>query len=270
VTGLRLHLAAAAGIAVRDLRVFVSYRLRPFMLVVGPVASVTLFYYVSRLVTVPSLGSSDGYFAYVVAGIAALDVLAATLAAPPAFLRQELVAGTFERLVVSPFGAIRAVVAMMLFPFLQAVAVATCTVLFAALAFGMPLAWPRILLAPPAALLAAIAFAPFGLGLLAAVLVAKQALAGASIVVTALSIFAGAYFPVDLLPRWIQWLSDVQPFTPALDLLRYLISDSPATGTPWDDVARLAAFAIVLLPPAFWILARALAYSRRRGTVTEY
>jgi ABC-2 type transport system permease protein len=266
----RLQLSAAVGIAERDLRVFISYRLRPVMLVLAPVASVTLFYYVSRLVKVESLGSSDGYFAYVVAGIAALDVLASTLGAPLAVLRQELVAGTFERLVLSPFGAVRSLVAMMVFPFLQALVVAAFTVLFAAIAFGMSLAWPRILLGPPAALLAAVAFAPFGLVMLAAVLVTKQALAAASIVVTVLSIFAGAYFPVELLPDWIRWLSDVQPFTPALDLLRYLISQSPTTDAPWTHVAELTAFATVLLPPSLWILTRALAHSRRRGTVTEY
>jgi ABC-2 type transport system permease protein len=267
---LRLHLIAAAGIAERDLRVFASYRLRPVMLVLAPLASVTLFYYVSRLVTVESLGSSDGYFAYVVAGIAALDVLAATLGAPSALLRQELVAGTFERLVLSPFGAVRSLVAMMAFPFLQALTVASFTVLFAAVAFGMSLAWPRILLGPPAALLAAVAFAPLGLMLLAGVLVMKQALVGASIIVTALSIVAGAYFPTELLPDWLEWLSEVQPFTPALNLLRYVISSNPATATPWNDVAELATFAAVLLPPALWMLTRALAHSRRRGTVTEY
>jgi len=126
------------------------------------------------------------------------------------------------------------------------------------------------LLGPLAALLAAVAFAPFGLVMLAAVLVTKQALAAASIVVTVLSIFAGAYFPVELLPDWIRWLSDVQPFTPALDLLRYLISQSPTTDAPWTHVAELTAFATVLLPPSLWILTRALAHSRRRGTVTEY
>jgi ABC-2 type transport system permease protein len=267
---VRPQLLAAAGIVERDLRVFSSYRLRLVMLLLAPMASVTLFYYVSRLVRVESLGSSDGYFAYVVTGVAALEVLASALGASPAGLRQELVAGTFERLVVSPFGAVRSMVATMAFPFLQALAVASFTVVFAAVAFGMSLAWPEILLAPPAALLAVIAFVPLGLVLLGAVLVAKQALAGASIVVTGLSIVGGAYFPVALLPDWIEWLSEVQPFTPALDLLRQLISDSPSAGNPWEDAARLAGFAVVLLPPSLWILQRALAHSRRRGTVTEY
>ncbi len=36
----------------------------------------------------------------------------------PRIVRQELVAGTFDRLVLSPFGAVRAVVAMTLFPLL--------------------------------------------------------------------------------------------------------------------------------------------------------
>jgi ABC-2 type transport system permease protein len=270
MTAARVHLAAAQAIAERDLRVFLSYRARPVTLLVGPVATVTLFFYVSRLVKVETVGSSDGYFAYVVVGIATLDVLASTLGVPPATLRQELVAGTFERLVVSPFGAVGSIVATMAFPLLQSLVLAGFTILFAAAVFGLPLAWPSILLSPPAAVLSALAFAPFGIVLVALVLVVKQTIAGASVIITALSVFAGVYFPVALLPEWIRWVSKVQPLTPALALQRHLVSATPTAEGPWLEVAKLAGFAAVLLPPSLWVLSRALAHCRSRGTVIEY
>jgi ABC-2 type transport system permease protein len=267
---LRGHASATAGVIERDLRLFLSYRLRPLTLLVGPLTTVTLFYYVSRLVRLPALGSSDGYFAYVVVGVVALDILTSTIATTPVTLRQELVAGTFERLVLSPFGPVRGVAAMMAFPLAQAFVIAIITLVFATAVFGMPVAWPDILLAVPAAVLGALAFAPFGLLTVASILIAKQALAGVSILLTAMSIVAGVYFPVALLPGWIEWLSKVQPLTPALELLRHLISATPTTVSPLLDAAKLAAWAAVLLPCSLSALTAAIEYSRRRGTIIEY
>lgn len=267
---LRAYGSAALAVLERDLRIFASYRLRPLTLLIGPLTAVTLFYYISRLVTVSTLGSSDGYFAYVVIGIVALEILTSAIATMPVNLRQELVAGTFERLVLSPFGAVRAIVAMMVFPLLQAFVVATVTLAFGAAVFGMHIAFPDVLLAPAAGLLGALAFAPFGLLTVATILVVKQALAGVSILITAMSVVAGVYFPVRLLPDWIEWLSDVQPFTPAVDLLRHLISSAPTTESPALDVLKLVAWAGVLLPISLWILSVGIRYSRQRGTIIEY
>jgi ABC-2 type transport system permease protein len=270
VIALRAYGSAVVAVVERDLRIFMSYRLRPVSLLVGPLTTVTLFYYVSRLVKVQTLGSSDGYFAYVVAGIVALEILTATVATTPITLRQELVAGTFERLLLSPFGAIRAVLAIMVFPLMQAFVVATITLAFAAAVFGMPVAWPDVLLAVPAGVLGALAFAPFGLFTAGTVLVAKQALAGVSILLTAMSILAGVYFPVALLPNWIEWLSHVQPLTPALELLRHVISGAPTSDPPVLDAIKLAGWAAVLLPTSICALGSGIGYSRRRGTIIEY
>jgi hypothetical protein len=62
----------------------------------------------------------------------------------------------------------------------------------------------------------------------------------------------------------------VQPFTPALDLLRHLVTATPTTESAWADTARLLAFTAVLGPISLWALRRALARNRLRGTITEY
>jgi ABC-2 type transport system permease protein len=266
----RAYGAAMIAVMERDLRIFLSYRFRPITLIVGPVTTVTVFYYISRLVTVRSVGAADGYFAYVVVGVVAMEILTSTIAVAPVTLRQELVAGTFERLVLSPLGGVRAASAMMLFPLAQAMVVATVTLVFSAIVFDMSVAWPDVLLAIPASVLGAVAFAPFGLLVAASILIVKQALAGVSILLTAMSLVAGVYFPVGLLPDWLEWLSNVQPLTPALDLLRHLISNAPYAHSPWVDTLKLVGWAAVLLPVSVRAVAAAIGYSRRRGTIIEY
>jgi ABC-2 type transport system permease protein len=90
------------------------------------------------------------------------------------------------------------------------------------------------------------------------------------LIVTGLSLVAGLYFPIALLPGWIQWTSDVQPFTPAVDLLRHLLVGTPMHGSAGVAVLKLAAFAAVMLPVAILLLRAAVDRGRRKGTITEY
>ena len=93
----------------------------------------------------------------------------------------------------------------------------------------------------PVALLGSLAFLPFAVLITGVVFVFKQAGAGAGFLVTCLSLVAGVFFPVALLPNWIEWTSEVQPLTPALDLLRHLVVGTPIDSV-WWAVFRLVAF----------------------------
>jgi ABC-2 type transport system permease protein len=264
-------LRAAAAICMRDFRVWSSYRMRFFSTLFAAVFGVTLFYYVSRLVNSPEVGSADAYFGYVVVGTATLEVLTATLTAPIATLRSELLVGTFERMVVSAFGPVASIVSLIVFPLLLGMVIGTLTITTAVVGFGLDLHWATVPLAIPAALLGAVSFAPLGLLMAAAVLVFKQTNAGAAFVISGLSLVAGLYFPVSLLPDWIQWASHVQPLTPAVDLMRHLLIGTPMSdGTPLGAVAKLIGFAAVLLPVAIVVLRASVLRSRRNGTITEY
>lgn len=261
--------AAAAGMVQRDALLYVSYRMRFFTQCFSLVFSVTLFYYLSRLVTVESFGSPDRYFEFVLIGLVILQAITGTLAMLPMGVRQELVAGTFERLVLSPFGAVGAVLAMIVFPFLRSVVFGVLMVAFAMIAFGLSLDWPTALLAFPAAALGVLAFTPFSLLFAAAIFAFKQA-PGTGLVMAAISLLAGLYFPVELLPNWIEWASQVQPFTPAVDLMRHLLVGTEPAGSAWLEVARLVGFAAVGLPVAVVTMSAALRFGQRRGTVTEF
>jgi ABC-2 type transport system permease protein len=115
-----------------------------------------------------------------------------------------------------------------------------------------------------------LAFLPFGVLMAAAVIVLKQAMSAGSFLAAGIAVVAGLYFPVALLPGWIEWTSDVQPFTPAVDLLRHLIVGTALESSAWTELARVAAFALALLPPSVLVLAAAVRVARRRGTITEY
>lgn len=263
-------LSAAGAIAKRDYLLFSSYRSRLITTFFTGIVGLMLFYYVSRLVHSPRIGSPDQYFAFVVVGLIIFSVLTAALSTPLLTLRAEQQVGTLERLVLSPFGTVRSVASLLIFPIALAMATAITTLAFAGIVFGLRLHWSTVPLALPLALLGSLAFAPFGILMSSAVVVFKQTTAGASVVVTAITLLAGIYFPVALLPDWISWTSEVQPFTPAVDLLRHTLVDTPLREAALADLAKLLGFALVATPVSLWILSRAVRYGRRRGTIIEY
>jgi ABC-type polysaccharide/polyol phosphate export permease len=268
VTSVRTSLVAAAAILRRDATVYFSYRWRLISQSVGVVFTLGVFYYISRLVRVSTLGSHTNYFAYVAIGIVILQVLQATLDTPTT-VRQELVAGTFERMVVSPFGAVACLLSLFLFPLLYSLIAMLVTLGIAAAVFGLDVHWATVPLALPVALVGSIAFASIGMFFAAMIVRFKQA-PGTAYVLAATSLVAGFYFPPSLLPWWLRWASEVQPFTPAVDLLRHLLVGQPLRYGAGEDLGKLIGFSSVLVPLGVLALAWAVDASRRTGTITEY
>jgi ABC-type multidrug transport system permease subunit len=260
---------AGAAIVRRDARVFFSYRLRPVRELVGTVFTVALFYELAQLVSTTEFPTPSAYFEFAAVGLALTPMLRVGLVAPPAALREELLTGTFERLALSPLGASACLLATLAFPLAIGMASGAVILALAGTVFGLGLAWPSALLAPGVAILTALALAPFGALLLAAGMLAKQASAGSGWIVAGLALLGGVYFPPDLLPDWINWGAEVQPVTPALDLLRHVLTGSDI-GAPLPAVAKLAAFALIGLPLAAGMLGAAVSRARRRGTLLEY
>ena len=70
--------------------------------------------------------------------------------------------------------------------------------------------------------------------------------------------------------RWIEWAAEVQPFTPATDLLRHLLVDTPLEHSAALDLGKLVAFTVILFPVAIACLRASIRYGQRTGTIAEY
>jgi ABC-2 type transport system permease protein len=264
------YIDAALAIVRRDAAIFLSYRMRLISQLFTTVFSLTLFYYLSRIISVEAFASPDAYFGFVVVGLAIISVLTPAFQNSAASIRQELIAGTFERMVVSPFGALAGVLSLLIFPFLMALFLGTLSIVISATIFGVNIHWGTAAFAPPVAILGALSFLPFGLAIAAATLVFKQAAGLSGFFLAGITLVAGLYFPITVLPDWIQWVSEVQPFTSAVSLLRHLL-----LGTPMDEAViaallRLTGFAVLLGAVSLWLVKKAIETSRKNATIVEY
>jgi ABC-2 type transport system permease protein len=265
---MRAELAAFRAILVRDWRMYMSFRSSLFTQAMSMVFTLALFYFVSRLVSVNRIGTADDYFAFVAVGLVIISVVHSALGLAEV-LRGELLTGTFERVLLSPFGPVLATMSMTLFPVLRALLMGVWTLGIAALIFGLDVQWSTAALALPLGLLCAVAFAGIALATAAVVMAFKRA-PGIGFLVAGIALISGLYFPVDLLPVWMRWLSEIQPFTPAVVLLRHVLVGLPMPDPAAIYVLKLLGFAIVTLPLAAWATAKGVEFAHRRGTLLEY
>lgn len=266
---MRLWLDAMWGIMRRDAVLFTSYRTQLVAQIVSPLFAIAIFYYISHMLTVKTFHSPDGYFGYVIVGLAIVEILTLSLGIMPITARQELVSGTIERFLVSAHGPVNGILGTMLFPLCNSLMSGALTLVLATAVFGLPLAATSFL-AVPVALLGVIAFTPFALLVVALVLAFKQVAGASQFIVSAIAIVGGLYFPIALLPGWIRWASEVQPFTPTTDLMRHLLVNTPLVHPAGVELLKLVGFSVVLLPAGFALLRASLRHGQRTGTVAEY
>jgi ABC-2 type transport system permease protein len=252
----------------RDALIFFSYRLRIFSQALTVLFVLTLFHYISRLVRPDAVGRHGQYYAFVVVGIVSMSVLTSAVSLS-VIVRMELMAGTFERVLISPLGPVGGVLSVAVFPLIYSLVLAAGMLVVGAVLFGVPVHLTGIPLALVVAGLGATALAGIGIAFAAALLAFKSAL-GVTWVIAGLSLIGGAYFPVSLFPGWLRWLSDVQPFTPTLDALRHLLIGTRGLEPVWLEVAKIGAFALVLVPGSCVLLWLAVNFARRRGTLMEF
>ncbi|HYZ80661.1 MAG TPA: ABC transporter permease, partial [Solirubrobacteraceae bacterium] len=117
--------------------------------------------------------------------------------------------------------------------------------------------------------LGALSLACIGLLFVAALIAFKSSL-GATWVIAGLSLLGGAYFPLRLFPGWLRWTSDVQPYTPTVDLLRHVLVGTRPVQAVWLELLKLVAFTAALMPVCVAILWLAVKVARRRGTIMEF
>ncbi len=126
--------------------------------------------------------------------------------------------------------------------------------------------------------LAVSSFAFVGLGLVAATLPVMSPERGAeatNIFQSVLLLVSGIYYPVSVLPGWLQPLAAISPATYALSASRKLMGvdtykeAAPLQGAPLSavlpELATLLVMGLVMVPLGFYVFGRVEAWSKRTG-----
>jgi ABC-2 type transport system permease protein len=80
-----------------------------------------------------------------------------------------------------------------------------------------------------------------------------------------LLVVSGVYYPVSVLPEWMQWIAKISPATYALDGIRKAILEGAGLSAMWSDLWPLLLIGAVSIPLGLWVFARGETYAKRHG-----
>ena len=111
-------------------------------------------------------------------------------------------------------------------------------------------------------------FSFVGIGMMAAILPLLYVERGAQmtfVIQSCLLLVSGVYYPITVLPEWMQVLSRLSPATYVLNGVRAGLLDGTPVTALVTDVVPLLIMGVVLIPAGLWAFGRAERYAKRTG-----
>jgi ABC-2 type transport system permease protein len=174
--------------------------------------------------------------------------------------------GTIEYTFMAPLARPVHLFGMGLFAVFYGIVRAILLFLVVALFFDLSLAQADFVAALVVLAVASISFV--GIGMMTAVLPLISPEKGTQFGFIAqgiLLVVSGVYYPVDVLPTWMQWLAAVSPATYALEGIREAILDGAGTVAMGDELWPLAVIGVVSIPLGLAVFRTGERYAKRHG-----
>lgn len=196
-----------------------------------------------------------------------LSVLFNEIAMSIAFERWE---GTLEYTFMAPVSRLTHLMGVSLYSLTYSLLRVVCVLGGLALMIDLPFKWSQL---PAVALVLAVSSIAFvGMGLIAATLPLMSPERGAeatNILQGVLLLISGIYYPIEVLPAWLQPLAWFSPATYALRASRQLLGlEGAGVATIADiapDLLRLLLLGAVLVPFGLWVFDKAEHWAKRNG-----
>lgn len=254
----------------RDYALTRSYKFTLLLDLLFGVVNLGVYFFISRTFhggASSALGAAPTYFDFAAVGVTLTVVMEATSSELGARIREEQLTGTLEALVAQPLAPSEMATGVIGFGFFLAMARAAFYLLVAIVFLGLHSSQANWLGFAAVLVASGVALSAIGIVVGAGVLVSKRGTLLASVVPFGMGLLTGAFFPISVLPGWLQAVGKIIPTRFAFDGLRAAIFQGDGWG---DDVAALLAFGAVAVPVAVWIFGRALLFARKRGSLGQY
>ena len=273
IDDLVLEIRKVAAFFRRDLLVSFSYRMSFFNDWFGVIVQLVTFSYVSKLVDPAQIpgtgGTSQGYLEFVIVGLVVSSFLNVGLGRVVSSIRSEQMLGTLEMLLITPTAPATMQLGVVAYALVYVPIRSALLLLGLGLLFGVDLYYSGLL--PFSIIL--LAFIPFvwGVGVTSAASVLAFRRGGVTgLIAVGLTLTSGAFFPLELLPGWVERIADFNPLAIALRGAREAMLRGTGAADAVGVAVSLLPFAAGALGIGFLALRLALRRERRRGSLGLY
>ena len=264
----------ATAFLIKDAINELSYPVSFILQILSIFFSVGVFYFISQLLgeaASPYLTQYGGdYFSFVLIGIAFASYFGVGLSSFSTNLRQAQTTGTLEAMLTTPTSISAIIWASALWDYLL-----TTFKVFVYLGVGaaflrVGLANGNYLAAFLVLILTVITFSSIGIIAASFIMVLKRGDPIAWFFNAISGLLGGVYYPLSVLPTWMQWLAHWLPITYALEAMRQALLQGAGLGALLPQLFALGVFCLVLLPFSLLCFHIAVQRAKIEGSLTHY
>lgn len=233
-----------------------------------------VFYFIAKLFTNdthPLLLSYGGdYFSFVFIGIAFSSYIGVGMGSFAINLRNEQLTGTLESLLVTPNSISSIIFYLSAWNFVFATFEILIYVVLGIFVFGVKLTGANLVAAIFILFLSMASFMGFGMIAASVVMIFKRGNPVSWVFGNVSDLLGGVYFPVAVLPSFIQPISCLFPVTYAVRAMRHALLQCYSFKMLLPDILMLVMFCFVLIPLGFFLFKKAISITKYQGTLIQY
>ncbi len=271
-TSSPLHLLRA--FLIRDFYTETSYRFAFLVGIGGILFRAFIFYFLAQLIgdsAAPLLADYNGdYFAFVLIGIALGGYFGVGLSGFARALRNAQTTGTLEALLMTPVPVPLVIVGSAAWSYVYTTFRVLIYLLAGVLLLGLDLSGANVPAALLILLLSIVAFASIGILAASVIMVIKRGDPVTALFGSLANLVGGVYYPIEVMPGWLQAIAKLLPITYALRGMRLAL----LTGALWAELApdllALLAFCLLLFPLSLFVFRAAVERARADGSLAQY
>src|SRR5204862_3789429 len=262
---LRQELIGLGGIVERNVYLTKRYLLWDIAFMVWTIANTLTIVFIARAVGLPPAKENELATKLLVGAViwAFLGIIFEFVTETVAWERW---AGTIEYTFMAPLSRLVHLFGQGAFAVLYGLIRAT--ILFFVVAAFIGIHMPNANFGAALALLALASLSFIGVGIMTSVLPLISPEKGAQLGFVCqgvMLVVSGVYYPVSVLPEWMQWIAKISPATYALRGCRAAILEGAGLTALWADIWPLFVIGLVSVPLGLWVFHRGEQYAKQHG-----
>ncbi len=258
----------------KDFLIETSYKLAFIEGILHALIGILTFFFIDKLFghkMTPHLDTfNTGYFAYVFLSMAFFNYAGAGLGSFASKIRNEQYQGTFLALLSTPIKIPNLLLSLSIWNFLYASFELIVYVVLGLFLFKIDVSNTNVLSFLTVFSLSIITFSAMGILSASFVIMFKRGNPVAWILSAMEGLLGGIFFPVSVLPPFLQTLSKFIPLSYSIKALELSVYRGHSIMELKNEISILAIFAIFLLPISLWTFKYAINKTLKNGSLGQY
>jgi ABC-2 type transport system permease protein len=258
----------------KDFIIESSYKLGFIISFVNSFTGILSFYFVNKLTSGDVSGElaryGGNYFSFALVGVAFSNYFIAATTAFSFVIRRAQTSGCLEAILSSQTPARQVVLYSAFYSFLSALVQLLLTFIAGRLLFHISYPDMNITATLLTFLLSLLVFVSLGIISASGIMLFKQGEPFGWVVGAISSFLGGAYFPVSLMPQWLQYISMLVPISHSLEALRLAMLKGYSISMLAPQLLVLLGLVAVLLPFSLYFFSWSVEKGKREGSLMQY